>query len=111
VLERLPDRALRHLAVATQHPDAIGRPFQLLAGERDTDADGKPKAERTGCDVNPGEQRRRMPLQSAAEGAEAEQLLFRDRPRRRKSEYSSGEACPLEKIKWSFSGFSGWSKS
>jgi hypothetical protein len=31
MLERLPDRALRHLAVSAQDPDAIGRLFQSLA--------------------------------------------------------------------------------
>ena len=81
VLERLPDRALRHLAVSAQDPDAVGRLFQALAGKRDTDADGKAEPQRTGRDVDPREQRRRMPLQPAAERAEAKKLLFGDRAR------------------------------
>ena len=95
VLECLPDRALRHLAVSAQDPDAIGRFFQSLAGERDTDANGKAEAERTGCDVDPGEQRRRMPLQPAAERTEAEQLLFRDRPRCQVQRVQQGRSVAL----------------
>ncbi len=95
MLERLPDRALRHLAVSAQDPDAIGRLFQSLAGKRDTDADGKAEAQRTGCDVDPGEQRRRMPLQPAAERAEAKKLLFGDRPRCQVERVQQGRSVPL----------------
>ena len=38
VLERLPHRALGHLAVAAQHPDPVREPVEPLARERDPDA-------------------------------------------------------------------------
>ena len=57
VLERLPHRALGHLAVAAQAPDAVREPVEVLAGERHADRDRQPLAERAGGDVDPRDAR------------------------------------------------------
>jgi hypothetical protein len=72
VLERLPHRALRQLAVAAQHPDVVGKPIEAPAGRRHPGADGQPLAERAGRDVDPRQARRRMAFEPAAVGAKAE---------------------------------------
>ena len=77
--ERLPHRALGELAVAGEHPDAVGQAVERLAGERDADADGQSEAERAGGDVDPWQARRRVALEPAVEPAVAEQLLVGDR--------------------------------
>jgi hypothetical protein len=79
VLERLPDRALGHLAVAGENPDAVRSGVDRLRGERDADADWKAEAERAGGDVDPWQRRARMALQRAAERAGCEQLFVADR--------------------------------
>ena len=53
VLERLPHRALGHLAVAAEHPHAVRDAVEVLAGERHADADRQALAERAGRDVDP----------------------------------------------------------
>ena len=55
MVERLPDRAFGHLAVAEQHPDAVGQLVEVLAAERHADADGQALAERAGGHVDPGQ--------------------------------------------------------
>ena len=79
VLEGLPHRALRHLAVAAQHPDAVREPVEPLPGERDADGEGKALPERPGRDIDPREDRNRMPFELAAELSKGEELLVRDR--------------------------------
>ena len=79
VLERLPDRPLRHLAVAAQHPDAVRQMVESLAGERDADADRQALAERPGRDVHPRQHRCGVALEAAPELAEREQVLVGDR--------------------------------
>jgi hypothetical protein len=61
VLERLPDRALGHLAVAGENPDAVRPRVDRLRGERDADADRQAEAERAGGDVDPWQRRAGMP--------------------------------------------------
>ena len=79
VLERLPDRSFGHLAVAAQHPDAVGQLVEALAGERDADADRQALAERAGRHVDPRQHRSGMALEAAPELAERQQLLVGDR--------------------------------
>ena len=67
VLERLPDRALGHLGVAAQAPDPIRKPIQLLAGERDAHRDRQALTQRSSRHVDPRQDRRRVPLDPAAE--------------------------------------------
>ncbi len=81
VVERLPHRALGHLAVAQQDPHVVGQLVQILAGQADADADRQALAERTGGHVDPRDQRRRMALQPTAELAEGQQLVVGHRPR------------------------------
>ena len=81
VLERLPHRALGHLAVAAEHPDPVREPVEPLARERDADAVRQPLAQRAGRHVHPRQDRSRVPLEPASELAEREQLLVRDRAR------------------------------
>src|SRR5207249_10082052 len=68
VLERLPHRALGDLAIAAKHPDAVRKPVELLAGERDPEAVRKSLPERAGRDIDPRNLGSRMSLQPAAEG-------------------------------------------
>ena len=78
VLERLPHRALRHLAVAAQHPHPGRQLLELLRGERHADADREPLPERAGRDVDPGDERRRMALEHARVLAVVEEVLVGD---------------------------------
>ena len=78
-VERLPHRAFGQLAVAADHPGAEGQPVELLAGEREADADRKALTERAGRDVHPRQHGRRVTLQPRAELAVGHELLFRDR--------------------------------
>ena len=76
LVERLPDGALGHLAVAEHDPDAIGQLVEVLAVQRHADADGQPLAERAGGDIDVGQDVRiGMALQAAAELAQRQQLL------------------------------------
>ena len=79
VLERLPDRPLRHLAVTAKHPDAIRQMVEALAGERDADADRQALAERPGRHVHPRQHRCGVALEAAPELAEGQQVLVGDR--------------------------------
>ena len=79
MLERLPHRALGHLAVAAQHPDPVREPVEPLARERDAHAVRKALAQRPRGHVDPGQHRSRVPLEPAPELPEREQLLVRDR--------------------------------
>ena len=78
MLERLPHRALRDLAVAAQDPNGRRRLVELPT-ERDADADRQSLAERARGDVDPRDHRRRVALEPRAELAEREQLLVADR--------------------------------
>ena len=78
VLEGLPDGALRHLRVTAQHPDAVRQLVQPPAGKCHSHADGKTLPERARCNVHPGQDGRRMPLDAAAELAESEHLIVGD---------------------------------
>ena len=81
VLERLPHRALGQLRVAAQHPDPVREPVEVPAGDRHADADRQPLAERPGGNVDPGEDRRRVALERAAERPVAVEVLLGDHAR------------------------------
>ena len=105
LVERLPDRALGHLAVAAQHPHVVRQLVEVLAGQGDADGVGQALAERAGGHVDPGQDGRRVALQAAAEAAVAvSSSSSQTTPAALKIEYSSGEAWPLEKIRWSLVG-------
>lgn len=105
VVKRLPDRPIRHLAVPTQHPDPVG---ELLHGawrteqrRRHTGAPGpaNPLRRRSTGSRGSGGPRAgfRASESSAAPPSEiASAALYR--------EYSSSDAWPLEKIRWSIEG-------
>ena len=76
--DRLPDRTFRGLAVAEQHPSAVGQPVDVLAGEGDADGDGQAVAEGAGGDVDPRDGRRGVTLEPAAEVPDGEQLVVAD---------------------------------
>ncbi len=76
VVERLPDRALGHLAIATEHPHPVGQPVKALAREREPDGAGQALPQRPGGDIDPRDLRRRMTLEPAPELSEAQQLVI-----------------------------------
>jgi hypothetical protein len=80
MLGRLPHRALSHLAVAADDPDSERKPVEPLAGDGHSHADRQALSERAGCDVDPRQNRRRMPLEPAPELPVGHELLFRERP-------------------------------
>ena len=83
LVERLPHRALGHLAVAAQHPHPVRQLVEVLAGQRDADAVGQPLAQRAGGDVDPRQHRGGVALQRRAESPVAvHQLLVGDDARR-----------------------------
>jgi hypothetical protein len=45
LVQRLPDRSLGELTVAAQHPDPVGPPLQVLAGQGDPDPVGQALAQ------------------------------------------------------------------
>ena len=105
LVEGLPDGTLGEFAVSAQHPDPVGEPLQVLACQRDPHAIWQPLAQRAGGDVNPRQYRGGMALQPLAEAPVAvQQFVFGDDPAALNTEYSSGDAWPLEKIKWSLTG-------
>ncbi|HEY7599857.1 MAG TPA: thiamine pyrophosphate-dependent enzyme, partial [Candidatus Limnocylindrales bacterium] len=80
VLDRLPHRALGHLAVAAQAPDPVRQAVEPLAGQRDAGGDREPLAERAGGDVGRRDAGRGVALEPRAELAEGQQLLVVDPP-------------------------------
>ena len=82
MVERLPDRALGHLAVAAEHPDVVGQLVEALAGQRDADADragpgpSEPVATSTQGSTGVGWPSRRLPNLR-----KRQQLLVGDRAR------------------------------
>jgi hypothetical protein len=98
VLDRLPHRALGHLAVAADHPDAERKPVEALAGERHPDADRQPLPERAGRDVDPRQHRHRVPLQAAAELAVGHELLFADHACRAEESVDERRGVPLREV-------------
>ena len=78
VLERLPHRALGHLAVAAEHPYAARQMLEVLRGERHPDADRKSLTERAGRDVDPRDARCRMAFEHARVLAVVEDVLVGD---------------------------------
>ncbi len=95
VLEGLPDRSLGQLAVAAEHPDAVGKPVEVLAGDPHPDADREPLAQRAGGDVHPRDQRCRVPFEHAAELPVGEQLLVGDRARGAEHRVQERRRVPL----------------
>ncbi len=79
VLERLPDRPFRDLAVAAKHPNPIGQLIEALPRQGDADADRQALPERAGGDVHPGQHGRGVALEAASELAERQELLVGDR--------------------------------
>ncbi len=67
LVERLPHRALGHLAVTAQHPDAVGQLVEIPAGEGDADPVRQALAERAGSDVDPRQHRGGVALQHRPE--------------------------------------------
>jgi hypothetical protein len=80
VLVCLPHGSLGHLAVPAKDPDAVRKPLEVLPGDRHPDADRKALAERAGGDVDPGDERRRVPFEHAPVRAVLEHLRLGDRP-------------------------------
>ena len=78
VLDRLPHRALGHLGVAAQAPDAERQAVEPGAGERYAGRDRQPLAERAGGDVGGRDARGGVALEPRAELAEGQQLLVVD---------------------------------
>ena len=67
LVQRLPDGALGHLAVAAQGPDPVRHLVQVLAGQRHAHRVGQPLPQRAGGHVDPGQHRGRVPLQPGPE--------------------------------------------
>ena len=95
VLEGLPHRALRHLTVAAQHPDAGGQAVELLCSEAHAHADWQTLSERAGRHIHPGDERRWMSFEDAAELAVREQLLVVDHAGRAKDRVEERRGVPL----------------
>ena len=82
VLEGLPHRALGHLGVAAQAPDAVGQLVQVACRHRDADRDRQALAERARRHVRRRDPRGGVALQPRVELAEGQELLVVDRARR-----------------------------
>src|SRR6476661_9683750 len=95
MLERLPHRALGHLAVSAEHPHVRWEPVEEFRGEAHADPDGKALAERARRDVDPRDDRRRMPFEHAAELAVGEELIVADRPNRAEDRVVQGRRMTL----------------
>ena len=67
LFQRLPDRALRGLAVPTQHPGVVVQPVEVAAGQAHADRVRQALAERSGGHVDPRQDRGGMALQAGAE--------------------------------------------
>ena len=104
VLEGLPHRALGHLAVAAERPDAVGDPVESLPRQGDADRDGQPLPQRAGRHVDPGKDRSRVPLEPAAELAECQELLVVDRSDRLVDGVEERRSVPLREdqvvVRW-----------
>ena len=99
-------------AVPAQHPHVIRQLVQVLSGQAHTDGVGQSLAEGAGGHVHPRQHRGGLPLQPGAElPVGLDQLVLVDDAGSRNIGYSSGEAWPLEKIRWSLAGRSGWCQS
>ena len=108
LVERLPHRAFGHLAVAAQHPDAVRQLVEVPAGQGDADSVRQPLAERARGDVDPRQHRGGVALQRRAEPPVSVISSSSDTtPAALNIEYSNGDACPLEKIRWSLAGSCG----
>lgn len=86
--------------------------FQVPFGKRDTDAVGDALAQRAGGYIHPGQDRSGVALKTrtfAAVGGH--EFLFVDRAGGEEHRVQQGEACPLEKIRWSLAGFFGLCQS
>ena len=81
VLQRLPLRALRDLAVAAEHPHTEREPREALAGKRHPDSVRQALPERSRGNVDPGDSRGRVPLERAVEAPVTQELVIGDRPR------------------------------
>jgi hypothetical protein len=79
VLERFPDRSLRHLAVSHQHPDPVRTGIYGLRRQGNANTDGQAEAQRTGGDVDPWKRRAGVALEAAAKAAQRQELLVADR--------------------------------
>ena len=69
LVERLPHRALGHLAVPAQHPHAVVLCVEPLAGQRDAHAVGQALPQRPGGHVHPRQHRGGVSLQRRADPA------------------------------------------
>ena len=93
LVERLPDRAFRGLAVPAQHPGVVVEPVQVAAGQAHADRVGQALAERAGGHVDPGQYRGGVALQPGAEAPVGlTSSVSSIAPTARNIEYSSGEA-------------------
>ena len=63
LVQRLPHRPFRHLAVAAQHPHPVAQLIEIPPGQGHPDPVGQPLAQRAGGDVNPRQRRGRVALQ------------------------------------------------
>src|SRR5262249_19636840 len=68
--------------VSAEDPGAIGKPIEVLPGERHADADREALPQRARADVYPREHGRGMPLEAAAVLAVGHELLVGDDVRR-----------------------------
>ena len=96
LVERLPHRAFRHLAVAAQHPHPVRQLIEIPAGQGHPDPVGQSLAERSGGDVDPRQHRGRVALQPCAEPpVRVDQLVVRDDARRLEHGVEQGGRVPL----------------
>ena len=77
-LQRLPDRAFGHLAIAQHDPDVIRQLVEVFARDAHADADGQPLAQRAGGHVHPRQHGRGVPFHAAAPLAQCHEFLVRD---------------------------------
>ena len=108
VLGRLPHRALGHLAVAADHPDAERQPVEPLAGERHADADRQALPERAGGHVDPGQHRASgAPRAGCRTGGRCRTPPRRGRPRRGRARRRAATRAPSRRPAGRWPGSSG----
>ena len=96
LVQRLPHRPFRHLAVAAQHPHPVRQLIEIPPGQRHPDSVGQPLAQRAGRDVNPRQRRGGVALQPRAEPpVPGHQLLVRDDARRLEHGVQQRRRVPL----------------